>query len=111
MTTIGIDIIEINRFKRLSSKKNALRFFLTPAEQDRMPKNETRFQFLAGRFAAKEAVIKAAPVTITPLDFEIVEKKGKPFVSFGKKFRTLRASCSISHEKHYAAAVAIVTFP
>src|SRR5256714_2048493 len=57
----GIDIVETVRVKRLVDEhgERFLDRVYTPAEQDYCRKNPKRyFEHLAGRFAAKEAVLK-----------------------------------------------------
>ena len=57
----GIDIVETSRVKRLVDE-HGQRFLdrvFTPGEQEYCHKNPKRiFEHLAGRFAAKEAVLK-----------------------------------------------------
>src|SRR5205814_9235800 len=57
----GIDIIETDRIRR-SVKEHGQRFLdrvFTPAEQEYCARNQKRYyEHLAGRFAAKEAVLK-----------------------------------------------------
>src|SRR6266853_437039 len=57
----GIDIVETARIKRLADEHGAhfLDRVFTPAEQQYCARNPKRyFEHLAGRFAAKEAVLK-----------------------------------------------------
>ena len=56
---VGCDIVEIVRIKRAMEKESFLRVLSEQERKlfDRIPK-ERRAEWLAGRFAAKEAVIK-----------------------------------------------------
>jgi holo-[acyl-carrier protein] synthase len=57
----GIDIVETDRIRRLANEhgRRFLDRVFTPAEQDYCSANPKRyFEHLAGRFAAKEAVLK-----------------------------------------------------
>ncbi|WP_251555306.1 holo-ACP synthase [Neobacillus muris] len=109
---IGTDIIEISRIKRLLQKqpKFADRV-LTPNEKQKFagltPNRQA--EFLAGRFAAKEAYSKAAGTGIGKelsfLDIEIVnDSYGKPFFVKPEGLTHL----SISHSRDYAVAHVII---
>ncbi len=99
---IGCDIIEN---KRLENKKQAfIDLILTPKEKIEYKKRGVLY--LCGRFAVKEAIMKALPNTkkYNFLDFEILtDIKGKPYCTNLKN-----VEISISHEKKYTMAVAIV---
>ncbi|WP_043934359.1 holo-ACP synthase [Bacillus sp. EB01] len=110
---IGIDLIEIDRIKKLAERQ--LRFpdrVLTPVEKDmylNLPERR-RVEFLAGRFAAKEAFSKANGTGIGEIlsfhDIEIgKDSNGKPFFL---KPDGVRAHLSISHTKQYATAQVII---
>ena len=71
-------------------------------------KRKNKYENYAGRFAAKEALVKALGQGFTKysfLDIEITnDELGKPTINFkGKKI-----DVSISHEKHYAVAMVII---
>lgn len=55
---IGVDLIEVSRFRGLDH--GTIAHFLTEGEIEDALSREEPAQTLAGRFAAKEAVIKAA---------------------------------------------------
>ena len=84
---------------------------LTPREKDRFEELSARRQveFLAGRFAAKEAFSKAAGTGIGKelsfLDIEIeTDSSGKPFIARPE----VQAHLSISHSRDYAVAQVII---
>jgi holo-[acyl-carrier protein] synthase len=118
----GIDIIETARIKR-SFDEHGQRFLdrvFTPAEQQYCAQNKKRyFEHLAGRFAAKEAVLKVLGTGwrggIAWTDIEIVnEISGQPKVTLsGESLRIAsqlgiaRWHISISHIETHATASAI----
>ncbi|UOQ91796.1 holo-ACP synthase [Halobacillus shinanisalinarum] len=107
---IGIDIIEIDRIKQ-SIKRNHrfVQRILTEAEQQQYERlNERRrVEFLAGRFAAKEAFSKAVGTGIGKLSFHDIEvtsnDAGAPVVQ-AKGYETLTIWVAISHSKKQAVA-------
>jgi holo-[acyl-carrier protein] synthase len=117
---IGIDTIELQRIESLGVERLAERV-LTKAEQGWMPKAaRRRLEYVAGRFAAKEAVAKAVGTGIGQalgfLDVEIsVSEKGAPQAMVSEKSlhllfaeRQIRVHLSISHSKQMVSAVAMI---
>ncbi|WP_047154859.1 holo-ACP synthase [Aneurinibacillus tyrosinisolvens] len=120
---IGIDIVEIERIHKIVGRQeNAfLNRVFTEKEREVFPELEgRRMEFIAGRFAAKEAISKALGTGIgKELSFQemevIADKTGKPgvLVDPSVMLRVIgTANCnwhlSISHSKQYAVAQAIV---
>ena len=110
---IGIDIVEIERIRELaeSSRKFAERI-LTARELTRYLelKERRRFEFLAGRFAAKEAFSKAYGTGIgKELSFHSIsvgnDRNGKPFIE--EPFSS-GVHLSISHSRDYAVAQVVI---
>ncbi|MEH6908225.1 holo-ACP synthase [Neobacillus drentensis] len=109
---IGIDIIELSRIQNiLERQKKFIDRVLTPNERMKFEDLSARrkVEFLAGRFAAKEAYSKANGTGIGEelsfLDIEIEnDSSGKPF--FAKPER--RAHLSISHSREYAVAHVVI---
>lgn len=101
---IGCDIVSINRIKKqkndfykriLTSKEQAIYLNLSSSRQ---------LEFLAGRFAAKEAIYKANNEIKLLSNIEILNnEKGKPCC----QIEGLKIQISIAHEKDYAIAYAI----
>jgi len=118
----GIDIIETTRI-RASVQEHGERFLdrvFTPAEQAYCARNKKRyFEHLAGRFAAKEAVLKVLGTGwrggISWTDIEILpEPSGQPKVQLsGESLRIATElgianwHVSISHIETHATASAI----
>ncbi len=115
---IGNDIIEIDRIRK-SMEAHGLRFvskLFTTREQDYCLKYSDPVPHFAGRFSAKEAVVKALGTGFGEhaswLDIEIVnDPSGKPCVHFSsrmeKKLNKTKMMVSISHCQLYVTAFAI----
>ncbi|MBS3905088.1 MAG: holo-ACP synthase [Simkania sp.] len=118
---IGNDIIEIERI-RLSIENHGDRFLnrlFTPRERAYCLGFRDPHPRFAGRFAAKEAVVKALGCgfgkSVSWHDVEIINnEEGKPIVHLAahllQKFGTRDILITISHCKLYATAVAIRTW-
>lgn len=117
---LGTDIIEVERLHEAIAKhgKRFLDRVFTPLEQEYCYKHKEFARHFAGRFAAKEAIVKAFGVGlktgITWLDMEIYnDELGKPTVRTFNHLAILaegvEISLSISHCESYATSVAIVT--
>lgn len=111
---IGIDITEVTRLRKAVEKwgESFSNRIFTEAELKIAGTKVNKYQHLAGRFAAKEAVFKAAgDAKLGFKDMEILNQPdGKPYCRFlnGKAGR-IRVDVSISHVKTYAVANAIAT--
>lgn len=117
--SIGVDIVQNKRIER-AIKKYGSKFlfkFLTPKEMGKLTKN-CPSERLSGIFAAKEAVIKAiSGLSIKPinfLDIEIIKSNiGAPVAilrrsALLKKINNKKIHLSLSHEKDYSVAIAIL---
>jgi len=109
---LGTDIIEISRVREIESRNNRLsRKILSESERayyDTLKIEKRRMEYLAGRFAVKEAYSKALGTGIgKSAAFQDViclnDSKGKPFIESDK-----RAHVSISHADEYATATVIL---
>jgi holo-[acyl-carrier protein] synthase len=109
---IGIDIIELSRIQSMLERKTKLiDRILTDKEKQKFDVLSERRQveFLAGRFAAKEAFSKAMGTGIGKelsfLDIEIeTDDLGKPVIVKPK----VHAHLSISHSRDYAVAQVVI---
>ena len=120
VTPIGIDIVEtarVERLLRVYGDKFVARI-LGSRERELLQQRQDRAQFVAGRFACKEAVIKALGKYLTTRpaynQIEIVgDDQSGPQADFGREIlagigRT-RTLVSISHEKTHAVAMAVIS--
>jgi holo-[acyl-carrier protein] synthase len=109
---IGIDIIELERIENMLTRQSKLvDRILTDNEKQKFASlsDRRRVEFLAGRFAAKEAYSKAAGTgigkTLSFLDIEIEnDLLGKPVIVKPEG----RAHLSISHSRKYAVAQVVI---
>lgn len=117
---IGNDIVEVARIKSILTRypQRFLDRVFTPHEQQYCLRRKEPALHLAGRFAAKEAIVKALGTGFSQglswLDFEIQnDPKGKPVVAFSpfakELLGDLNLHISISHCHQYATAFAIWT--
>jgi len=108
---IGIDIIEVTRIKKIFRKHPAfLKRFFTPEEITYCLNGENKYERIAARFAAKEAVIKALDMKTLRLKDISVSKAGtgRPGVVLaGVKFKNTRIMLSLTHTPVCACAVAV----
>ncbi len=103
---IGTDVVSKERIK----KSNVENRFLTKIEMDilsNIPK-EGKLDFVSGRWAAKEAIVKASNKSIVFSSISIIkEKNGKPLVLIdGEPNENIHIS--ISHEQEYSVAFCII---
>lgn len=111
---IGIDLVEKNRIKEVFSRQPAFaERILTEGELALFAtmSSHRQIEFLAGRFAAKEAFSKAMGTGIGAdvsfLDVEILpDEKNKPMVRTA--VYTGRVHVSISHAREYIIAQIIL---
>lgn len=115
---IGTDIIEVSRIKENIEKhgKKFLDKVFTPSEQAYCQSFRESGRNFAGRFAAKEAIVKALGTGLSQgldwLDMEILnDSQGKPYLvpseNFKNRFENAIIYLSISHCHEYATATAI----
>ena len=105
---VGIDIVEINRFKLLPYIKNK-KFYQNIFKKSEIvycTKFKDPYPHFAGRFALKEAVIKSIKIKIKMTDIEICQKKSKPIIKILKENPYIFRA-SLSHDGKYAIAIVI----
>ncbi|MEI3604069.1 holo-ACP synthase [Pseudogracilibacillus sp. SE30717A] len=113
---IGIDIIELNRIKNaVLRNERFIERILTKREQARyhsFKQHHRKIEYLAGRFAAKEAFAKATGTGIGKLSFQHIEivsnSSGAPTI-YVEGYESKNIYISISHSKEYAVAQIIIT--
>jgi len=110
----GVDITEVRRVRQAVEKwgNDFLRRVFTEGEIENAKTKTSFYQHLAGRFAAKEAIFKAAgDKKLSWQDIQILNNpEGKPVCQFlNGRGKNIHAHISISHVKTYAVANAVVT--
>ncbi|TFD98286.1 holo-ACP synthase [Jeotgalibacillus sp. R-1-5s-1] len=110
---IGLDIVEINRLAALYDRQPKIADrVLTQQELQRFEQltGGRRIEFLAGRFAAKEAFAKALGTGIgKECSFQDIyiekDERGKPFIHYSG---CGKVHVTITHTKEYAAAQVVI---
>lgn len=133
---IGIDLVEVSRFKKWIKDENLiLRYFnekemsekdifkvSNSAEKSDLSERQlsAMSQHYAVRFAAKEAFSKALGTGLSGFDLRDVyvlkEESGKPYIALGQSAQKVfdekcpgaKIFLSLSHEKEYAIANVII---
>lgn len=120
MQTVGIDIVDNNRIKKILDKNRDSfynRIFTGKEIQYIVSKNNDH-KTVAGLFSVKESISKAVGTGIGKLSWKDVEiyhdKNGKPGVKYETANKFLEGiesiEISISHEKEYAISTAIINW-
>ena len=116
---VGTDIVEIRRIKNaMDANSRFLEKIFTTTELEYLTSRNLRAEYVAGRFAAKEAVAKALGTGFRGFDFKDIEidrtTLGKPIVILkgkakliAKKEGKYNIHLSISHGLDSAVAYAI----
>ncbi len=115
---IGTDIIEIDRVRKSIERhgQHFLNRLFSQREQDYCYKFKDPVPHFAGRFAAKEAIVKALGTgfgaQMSWLDIEVIQDEhGKPIVHLTQEALKVSAEkailVSISHCEAYATATAL----
>ncbi|MBI2136179.1 4'-phosphopantetheinyl transferase superfamily protein [Candidatus Woesearchaeota archaeon] len=108
VASIGIDIEKVARFKKICSDKNFMELVFTKNEIAYCNFRDKPYIHFAGRFCAKEAIIKAYPKKIHFKSIEICSlASGKLQVKIKKKINH-KIMCSISHTDTLAIAFAVM---
>ncbi|MFT5874761.1 MAG: holo-[acyl-carrier protein] synthase [Clostridium sp.] len=117
---VGTDIVEIGRIKNaIEANSRFLEKIFTSVELEYFKSRNLRPEYVAGRFAAKEAVAKALGTGFRGFDFKDIEidrtTLGKPIVILkgkakliAKKEGQYNIHLSISHGQESAVAYAIL---
>lgn len=111
---IGTDIIEVARIEKALENENFKSKFLRANEIEKLNQRGAKIQTYAGRFAAKEAIVKALGTgfgNVSALDLEIVnDALGKPVAKIMlEEYKSYTCHLAISHIKETAIAYALVT--
>jgi holo-[acyl-carrier protein] synthase len=112
MDSLGIDIIEIARVVNAARNPRFARRIFTEREREGFGTHPRRVaEEMAGKFAAKEAVIKTLGRRTIWKEIEVLNlPSGKPYVVLHGECARIAAGrevvVSITHSKEYAAAIA-----
>jgi phosphopantetheine--protein transferase-like protein len=106
---IGIDIVNVDSFslKKYSENKEFYSKIFTNDEINYCIKFKDPYTHFAGKFALKEAVIKAINKKIPFLDIETFHKNNIPQVKLTNEIHYPSIS-SITHENNVAVAVFLI---
>ena len=106
---IGIDIIEVSRFrkKQYEENKNFYKKIFVKSEINYCLKFKNSAERFAGKFALKEALIKSIDKKIRFSEIETSHLKLKPIVRIKKSREKYNFIASLSHENDFAVAVVI----
>jgi holo-[acyl-carrier protein] synthase len=117
----GIDLVDCPRIEQMIERhgERFIRRVFTDAEQAYAEKNKNEVEKLAGRFAAKEAILKLVGTgwrgRIAWTDIEIINNAaGQPEVTLGGEVKKIadklgieHISVSITHTANFAIASAV----
>ena len=106
---IGIDIIEVSRFrkKQYEENKNFYKKIFVKSEINYCLKFKNSAERFAGKFALKEALIKSIDTKLRFSEIETSHLKSKPIVRIRKYGEKYNFIASLSHENDFAVAVVI----
>ena len=86
---IGIDIVEVDRFKNKALDKSFINKLFSEREQAMFQLRQNKAEVIAGNFAAKEAAMKAFGVGFSSgyyREIEVLrEREGKPYILLSGK--------------------------
>ena len=101
---LGIDIVQISRVKL---EESFIKYILTPDEEEELssrPTDNSKKEYIAGRFAVKEAIFKATQDQ-TYLNYCCLNgKNGKPYIKNHPEI-----DVSIAHDGGIATAIVQIT--
>ncbi len=118
----GIDLVKIERIEKIIKRwgNNFNSRIFTPLERDYCEKKKSnKYQSYAGKFAAKEALLKALGLGLREANWKEIEIKndelGQPIIDTSGKLKNIASTkgvskyfITISHTKEYAIAQVII---
>lgn len=111
ITGTGIDIVNINRIKKNLGEHGSrfIQKILSEEEINNIPP-ASKEEYVAGRFAAKEALFKASGIILSFSGITILnDEKGKPYLKeLPDSLQNKKIHLSISHDTDYATASVII---
>jgi len=115
MQSIGVDIVELKRISAIKNKLAFSRKILSEKERKIYTtlKHENRqLEYLAGRWALKEAIYKAAPKLCKGRSFKdfsiLTDQNGAPYLDEATVKTTGKMMLTLSHSKNYVVAFVVV---
>jgi holo-[acyl-carrier protein] synthase len=106
---LGVDIIEIKRFRNITIESNFVKNVFTPKEIDYCLEYPDPSPHLAATFAGKEAVLKAMSnvISLSMRSIEVQhDEHGLPS-AIVRDLPEFRIFLSLAHSKEYAVAIAL----
>ena len=102
---VGIDLVKIDRFKKIPFDKNKSFYKKNFSEEEieYCLRFQEPYKHFAGKFAIKEATIKAINKKIELLEIKTYHDKSKPKVSIINE--EIDFKVSVSHDGDYAIAI------
>lgn len=120
----GIDLVKIERIEKIIKKwgDNFTSRIFTNLEQEYCEEKGNKYQSYAGKFAAKEALLKALGLGLRGVNWKEIEiennELGQPIIEISGKLKDIALEkevnkyfISISHTKDYAVAQVILEGP
>ena len=118
----GIDLVKIERIEKIIKKWGnnfILRIFTSSEKEYCEKKKGNKYQSYAGKFAAKEALLKALGLGLREANWKEIEikndKLGQPIINTSGKLKNIASIkgvrkyfISISHTKEYAIAQVVL---
>lgn len=112
---MGVDLVSVERVKEAVEEwgKRFLHRVFSEREREYCLSRKRKYEHLAGRFAAKESVVKAVGRKLPWREIEVIaEKSGEPFVRLDLTDERIpdgaEVHLSITHTEEYAIAIAII---
>ncbi len=120
----GIDLVSIKRIENIVRRwgDNFICRIFTPLEQEYCEKKSNKYQSYAGKFAAKEALLKALGLGLRGVNWKEIEvindNLGQPTIKTSGRLKEITSNkkvdkyfLTISHTKEYALAEVILEGP
>lgn len=106
---IGIDIADVEKFEKIKfeEKPGFYKKIFSNNEITYCLKYKNPYERFAGKFAIKEATIKAIKEKISLIDIETIHINSKPNIKIQKIKKQYEFQISVSHDKKIAVAVVI----
>jgi holo-[acyl-carrier protein] synthase len=104
---VGVDIVDVSRIGEIIRKygDKFLEKVFTDEEMAYVKKGRRTNESFAGRFAAKEAFMKANGRKLPWREINVLQDRGRPFIRYhGRDY----AGVSISHERTYAVSIVVI---